>query len=61
MTVHNAKKIVVEDWLYDPKQYEASKGKKIVEFKNKLYLNSYEPNDLTPEMRIQYHRSFGAP
>ena len=46
----NPNRKVVEDWLYDPKQYEATKGKKIVEYKNKLYLNSYEPNDLVPEM-----------
>jgi len=38
---------VVEDWIYDPKQY--AKDKKIIEVKDKLYLNSFEPNDLEPE------------
>lgn len=38
---------VVEDWIYDPKQYE--KGKKIIDVKGKKYLNAYEPNDLEPE------------
>ena len=38
---------VVEDWLYDPKKY--SKDEIIIKVKNKLYLNSFEPNDLAPE------------
>ena len=43
----NPHRKVVEDWLYDPKQY--AKDKKIITVKGKFYLNAYEPNDLDPE------------
>ena len=38
---------VVEDWIYDPRQYV--KDNKIIEVKGKSYLNSFEPNDLIGE------------
>jgi len=41
------KRKVVEDWIYDPQQYV--EGNKIIDVKGKLYLNSFEPNDLEPE------------
>ena len=41
------KRRVVEDWIYDPKQY--SKDQKVITVKGKFYLNAYEPNDIDPE------------
>ena len=39
--------LVVENWLYDPKQY--NKDKPIVEVDGNKYLNSYQPHSLKPE------------
>ena len=43
----NPMRLVVEDWIYNPKQYDPDN--RILKFDNKLYLNSYSPNDLEPE------------
>ena len=43
----NAKRVVVEDWIYEPKKYDPNK--KIITFDEKLYLNAYYPNTLKPE------------
>ena len=40
-------RLVVEDWIYNPKEYDPDN--RILKFDNKLYLNSYSPNDLEPE------------
>ena len=42
----NARRIVVEDWVYDPKNYNQ---KKLLEIDKKQYLNSYIPGDLVPQ------------
>jgi|11BtaG_2_1085332.scaffolds.fasta_scaffold03677_4 hypothetical protein len=39
--------LVVENWLYDPKQYD--KNKPIIEVNKNKYLNSYQPHDLVAE------------
>ena len=39
--------LVVENWLYDPKQYD--KDKPIIEVNKNKYLNSYQPHDLVAE------------
>jgi len=38
---------IVENWLYDPKQY--NKDKPIIEVDGNKYLNSYKPHTLVPE------------
>jgi hypothetical protein len=43
----NPQRIVVEDWIYSPKDYNPIN--RILKFNKKLYLNSYSPNDLEPE------------
>lgn len=43
----NPQRIAVEDWIYNPKEYDADN--RILKYNNKLYLNSYSPNDLEPE------------
>ena len=40
----NARRIVVEDWVYDPKNYNPKQ--RLIEIDKKLYLNSYIPGDL---------------
>jgi hypothetical protein len=39
--------LVVENWLYDPRQY--NKDKPIIEVDGNKYLNSYQPHSLMPE------------
>ncbi|HAH35369.1 MAG TPA: hypothetical protein DCL81_02075, partial [Algoriphagus sp.] len=43
----NPQRIVVEDWIYSPKDFNPDN--RILKFNKKLYLNSYSPNDLEPE------------
>ena len=42
-----ASRLVVEDWIYNPKEFDPEN--RILTYNNKLYLNSYSPNDLEPE------------
>ena len=44
----NARRIVVEDWIYDPKGYDPKQ--RLIEVEKKLYLNSYVPSDLVAEI-----------
>ena len=44
---NNARRKVVEDWIYDPKNYDSKN--RLVEQDKKLYLNSFIPSDLVPE------------
>ena len=44
----NARRIVVEDWIYDPKGYDPKQ--RLIEVEKKLYLNSYVPSDLIAEI-----------
>ena len=43
----NARRIVVEDWVYDPKNYDPKE--RLMKLEKKLYLNSYIPSELVPE------------
>jgi len=43
----NARRIVVEDWVYDPKNYNPKE--RLLTIDKKLYLNSYIPGDLVPQ------------
>ncbi|MCI5078808.1 MAG: DUF5906 domain-containing protein, partial [Pelagibacteraceae bacterium] len=42
----HSKKIIVEDYMYRPSQYDEEN--KIITFNGKKYLNSYEPNKIEP-------------
>ena len=46
--MHSARRIVVEDWVYDPKSYDPKQ--RLIEIEKKLYLNSYIPGDIIPEV-----------
>lgn len=46
--MHSARRIVVEDWVYDPKSYDPKQ--RLIEIEKKLYLNSYIPGDIIPEI-----------
>ena len=45
--MNNARRKVVEDWIYDPKQYNAKE--RLVKQDEKLYLNSFLPGELVSE------------
>ena len=44
---NNPKRIAVEEWIYDPQNYNAKD--KLIRQDDKLYLNSYEPSGLDAE------------